>query len=165
VRGVGQRRNASQGSASAIRAGRTIGTCLRNSRVRNPLTEDSALTRTKIAQRGRRLAPDGLDERGQVQTPGDERRLLGAAGARLQRVIVAAIETCCRRGELLSVRWRDVNLARGELTIRAMGAKDAEKCVLPISARLATVLEMARTDPGGRRIRQPPTCSGTSAGA
>ncbi len=117
---------------------------------RNPLTEDSALTRTKIAQRGRRLVPDGIDERGQVVTPGDERRLLGAASVRLLRVIIAAIETCCRRGELLSLQWREVNLVRGELTIRAYHAKDAETRVLPISARLAAVLEMARTDPAGQ---------------
>jgi integrase len=71
---------------------------------RNPLTEDSALMRTKIAQRSRRLAPDGLDELGRVQTPGDERRLLGAASPRLQRVIIAAVETCCRRGELLALQ-------------------------------------------------------------
>ena len=74
------------------------------------------------------------------------------AGSRawLQRLIVAALETCCRRGELLSLRWRDVDLRRGEITIRAEHAKDREMRRLPISPRLRGVLEMARHDPAGR---------------
>jgi integrase len=82
--------------------------------------------------------------------PGEEPRLLAAAGPRLQNLIIAAIETCCRRGELLNLQWRDVSLQRGELTIRAEHAKDGETRVLPISARLAAVLTTARTDPAGK---------------
>jgi Phage integrase SAM-like domain len=69
---------------------------------RNPITEDAALERTKIAQRSRRLAPDVLDKDGKVKTPGEERRLLAVARPELQRLIVAALETGCRRGELLN---------------------------------------------------------------
>ena len=36
-----------------------------------------------------------------MKEPGEERRLLAAAGPRLQNLIIAALETCCRRGELL----------------------------------------------------------------
>jgi integrase len=64
-------------------------------------------------------------------------------------LIIAALETCCRRGELLSLQWRDVNLNRGELTVRGEKAKDGDTRVLPISSRLAAVLKMAKTDPGG----------------
>ena len=70
---------------------------------RNPISEDSALKRARIAQRNRRQAPDVLDKDGKLKEPGEERRLLAAAGPRLQNVIIAAIETCCRRGELLSL--------------------------------------------------------------
>ena len=116
---------------------------------RSPISEDSSLKRTKIAQRTRRLVPDALNADGTVKTAGEERRLLAAASPRLQSLIVAALETCCRRGELLSLQWADVSLSRGELTIRAEKAKDAESRVLPVSARLRPVLEMARTDPAG----------------
>jgi integrase len=116
---------------------------------RNPLTEDSALKRGKVAQRNRRLQPDVLDKNGTLKEAGEERRLLAAAGPRLQNIIIAALETCCRRGELLSLQWRDVNLDRGELMIRAENAKDGDTRVLPISARLAAVLKMAKTDPAG----------------
>ncbi|HWF83596.1 MAG TPA: tyrosine-type recombinase/integrase [Vicinamibacterales bacterium] len=117
---------------------------------RSPISEDSALKRTKIAQRSRRLAPDVLDNAGKLAAPGEERRLLAAAGPRLQRIIIGALETGCRRGELLSLQWRDVDRARGEIRIRAEKAKDAEDRVLPISTRLAGVLEMAKTDPAGK---------------
>jgi len=121
---------------------------------RHPVSEDSALKRGKIAQRSRRLAPDAVDpETGKVKEPGEEARLLAAAGPRLQGLIIAAVETGCRRGELLSLAWGDVDLPRGELRIRAVKAKDAEDRILPISTRLRAVLEMARTDPAGQEYR------------
>ena len=81
--------------------------------------------------------------------PGEERRLLGAANPRLQNLIIAALESACRCGELLSLQWRDVDLERGEMTIRVEKAKDGDTRVLPISSRLKAVLKMAQTDPAG----------------
>jgi len=63
-----------------------------------------------------------------------------------------ALETCCRRGELLSLHWRDVSLTRGELTIRAENAKDNETRVLPISANLKAVLQLRQLDPAGKEL-------------
>lgn len=116
---------------------------------RSPIGEDSTIKRTKPAQRHRRLSPDVADQAGRVTVPGDEQRLLAAAGPRLQGVIIAALETACRRGEILALTWADIDLERKELTIRAETAKDAERRALPISPRLAGVLQMARTDPAG----------------
>jgi integrase len=67
----------------------------------------------------------------------------------MQRLIIAALETCCREGELLSLQWCDVSLDRGELTLRAAKTKDREDRVVPISRRLRGVLEMVRFDPAG----------------
>ena len=64
----------------------------------------------------------------------------------MQRLIIAALDTACRRGELLALRWADVDLDRKKLTVRAETAKDGDRRVLPVSARLAGVLEMAKTD-------------------
>jgi integrase len=117
---------------------------------RSPLSEDSGLKRSKMAQRTRRLFAE------------EETALLKAAGALDQRVgfrlsglIVAALETGARRGELLGLQWADVNLERQELLIRAENAKDGEIRVVPITKRLQAVLEMAQTDPAGRTY--PPT--------
>jgi integrase len=108
---------------------------------RNPTSDSDALKREKHAQRDRRLEP------------GEEAALLKHAGAHLQRLIIGAIESCCRQGELLSLTWRDVNLDRREMTIRAERTKTKTGRVLPISDRLVGVLEMAKTDPAGQDLR------------
>jgi integrase len=75
--------------------------------------------------------------------------LLKAAGQHLQRVIIAALETCCRLGELLQLQWRDVSLARGEIHLRGEKTKTRTDRIIPISTRLRGVLEMVRNDPAG----------------
>ncbi len=94
---------------------------------RNPISEDSAIKRSKIAQRARRLIPDTIGPDGKTVKPGEERRLLAVANPRLQRIIIAALETGCRRGELLGLQWRDVDVQGRELRVRAENAKDAER--------------------------------------
>jgi integrase len=117
---------------------------------RSPISDDGdIIKRSKIAQRNRRLAPAVVGTDGKVLAESEEQRLLAAAPPLLQRIIIAALETCCRCGELLALRWRDVNLDGRTLRIRAETAKDAEERILPISTRLAATLEMARTDPAG----------------
>jgi integrase len=73
----------------------------------------------------------------------------------LQSLVIAALETGCRQGELLSLKWNEVDQKQRELTLRAGNTKDEEDRILPISSRLAAVLEMVRTDPAGRAY--PPT--------
>ena len=107
---------------------------------RNPITENTDLKRSKIARRHRRLEGD------------EEERLIASAYPRLQRLIVAAIETGCRVGELLSLIWADVSLDRGWVRIRAANAKNDKYREIPISTRLRAVLEMARHDPSGREF-------------
>jgi integrase len=97
--------------------------------------ESDVIRRRKEAQRHRRLEQ------------GEEERLLRATGSHLQALIIAALETCCREGVLLSLRWCDVSLARGEMVVRAEHAKDREQRILPISTRLRHVLDMRRNGP------------------
>lgn len=61
--------------------------------------ESSILKKRKARQRSRCLEP------------GEESRLLAAAGPHLQRVVIAALGTCCRLGEILSLQWSEVSLA------------------------------------------------------
>ena len=98
---------------------------------------DSDLRQEQSAQRSRRLSAD------------EERRLMRAANPNLQRLIIAALETGARRGKLLSLQWKDVNLERRELRLRAEKTKDGEDRVLPITDRLSAVLEMASQGPDG----------------
>ncbi len=112
---------------------------------RNPVADSESIKREKHAKRNRRLVPDVLNDKGKIEREGEERRLLAVASAHLQRLIIGALETGMRRGELLGLMWRDVNLERKEITVRAETTKTRTARVLPVSSRLAAVLEMART--------------------
>lgn len=59
------------------------------------------------------------------------------------------LDTACRPGELLSLQWKDVNLQRRELTIRAEKSKTRTARIVPISTRLLATFEMRRVDPAG----------------
>jgi integrase len=92
--------------------------------------------------------------------PGEERRLLEAACPKgraagmeghLRDLIVAALETGCRRGELLSMQWSQV---KGEgmrhLDLPAEKTKTSEPRKIPITASLREVLERRRLGPDGK---------------
>jgi integrase len=73
---------------------------------------------------------------------------LAVAPRRLQSIIIAALESLCRLGELLALKWEDVHLENRTLIIAAeeVGARKTKRArVIPISDRLAAVLEMRRT--------------------
>jgi integrase len=55
----------------------------------------------------------------------DEQRLLDAANPHLSAIITALLDTACRPGEILSLQWRDVDLKRREIIIRAEKAQNA----------------------------------------
>jgi len=85
---------------------------------------------------------------------GEERKLLKATqtnGAWMYALIVAALETGCRVGELLSLRWREVRLDQNVLLLRESVTKTAEARDVPVSQRLRSLLEMRRTSPTGRK--------------
>jgi integrase len=89
-------------------------------------------------RRARRLSAD------------EEKALLEKADGTLRALIIAALDTGMRRGELLSLRFSDVDLARGVIRVRAENAKSKRGRAIPIStARLKAVLEWLRLDSGG----------------
>jgi integrase len=108
------------------------------------------IARRKGARRDRRLVPDRVNEHGKVTQPGEERRLMLHASPWLQRVIMAALEGCMRRNEILSLQWRDVSLAHGRITLRAENTKTRTMRQIPISPRLLAVLKLLQMDPEGK---------------
>lgn len=101
--------------------------------------------------RGRRLDGD-TDE---------ERRLLDACAPHLRAVVEAALETGMRRGEILSLQWKQVEglqikddqavawAPRAELVLPWTKTKTRRDRRIPISSRLKAVLELRRFDPAG----------------
>ena len=57
--------------------------------------------------------------------------------------IIGAIETCCRQGEMLRLKNRDVDWAQHQIVIRGANAKDSENRRIPFdpNGRLAPVLK------------------------
>ena len=81
--------------------------------------------------------------------PGEEERLLLQANG-LQPLIVAALETGCRQGELLSLQWHQVRFSpRAELFLPAGKTKAKRDRRVPISTVLRRVLDARRLDPAG----------------
>ena len=80
---------------------------------------------------------------------GDEDKLIAAAGPRTQAIIIAALETGCRVGELLSLQWGQVRWIEGYLLLNAAKTKMNEARSVPMTARLRGLLEMRRTDMTG----------------
>ena len=105
---------------------------------RSPITEDTQLKRNEVTRRHRRFEGD------------EEERLFAAVGPWLQRLIIAALETACRRGELLKLQWKNVSDTRRLITILSTNAKSSRKREIPISDRLWGILQMIRHDPSGK---------------
>ena len=92
---------------------------------------------------------------------GEGEALLAACGPHLRACVEAALETGCRRGELLSMQWKQIE----GMTIDGAVVEWAPKATLflphhktktktdrriPISTRLKAILEMRRFDPAGQ---------------
>lgn len=104
------------------------------------------IKRERMAQRTRRLVADVIDPKtGKILQPGDERALLAVAGPHLQRLIIGALETGMRLGELLRLQCKDVEMDERQVTVRPETTKTRTSRVVPVSARLHGVLQMART--------------------
>ena len=86
--------------------------------------------------------------------PAEEQKLLEACrtmsapehkrvGAAMHDRIIAAIETCCRLGEMLHIRNRDVDWDNHQILIRGENAKDGENRRIPFDSRgrLAAILK------------------------
>ena len=101
-----------------------------------------------------RLAREEARTRRGLQ-PGEHERLLRAADGLLSDHVTMAIETGCRRGEILSLQFHQVRFApRAEIFIPAHIAKQHRDRRIPISTVLAAVLARRRTDPAGEILPQ-----------
>lgn len=87
--------------------------------------------------RGVRLFPEP-PWRTRVCTPEEERGLIAAASPELQPIIIVAIGTAMRRGEILSLRWTDLDFAQG--TISILASKNGKGRKVPMSGAVAAAL-------------------------
>lgn len=95
-----------------------------------------------------------VSEKARIRTrrlqAGEAERLLLAAGG-LHDLIVAALETGCRLGELLSLQWEQVRADHLFLPAGKTKAKKPRR--VPVSTVLAAVLAGRRNDPAGEPMQ------------
>jgi integrase len=94
----------------------------------------------------------------------EEERLLKAAkpvgrreaeATHLHDLIVAALETGCRRGELLTLQWKQIIMKGGQMAyvdLPADKTKTNDPRTIPITAPLRAILEYRRIGPDGKKL-------------
>ncbi|HSE19543.1 MAG TPA: tyrosine-type recombinase/integrase [Pyrinomonadaceae bacterium] len=110
--------------------------------VRSPLVK---------AKKGELIAVAHEAKRQVVLTSENEQRLLQACSTskrtHLRAMIIAAIDTGCRQGELRRLRWSDVDLQANTLRVTSYKGKTVNRRYVPITDRLRLALLDLRTKP------------------
>ncbi|PYP84642.1 MAG: hypothetical protein DMG65_22170 [Candidatus Angelobacter sp. Gp1-AA117] len=78
----------------------------------------------------------------------EEEQLLAVAAPHLKNIIIAALDTGMRRGELLSQRWEDVDFFRKLLVVTKSKTAEGESRELPLTTRLSELLTLNRKPKG-----------------
>ena len=72
-------------------------------------------------------------------TPGEEKRLLAECSDSLRAIVLFALETGMRRGEIKKLLWENVDL--GKRTAKICDTKNGEDRTIPLSTRAVAVLK------------------------
>jgi len=94
-----------------------------------------------------------------VMSVGEEAKLLKAAAPHLRSIIIAALDTGMRRGEILTERWEHIDLGRGLLFVTHSKTAEGESREIPLTRRLKELLAASAQPEGlvflfrGRPIR------------
>lgn len=96
------------------------------------LIQANPLTRLRLVRERRLRRP--------VMTLSEEDRVLGALPDYLRRIIICALDTGMRRGEVLRQCWEDVDLARKLLMVTKSKTIEGEGREIPLTDRLYRLL-------------------------
>ncbi|MFY9607385.1 MAG: tyrosine-type recombinase/integrase [Blastocatellia bacterium] len=89
-------------------------------------------TRLRLARERRVRRP--------VMSVEEELRLLAVAPAHLKRIIIAALDTGMRRGEILQQRWEHVDMQRKVVSVSRSKTPEGEAREIPLTRRLHELL-------------------------
>lgn len=84
-------------------------------------------------------------------TDAEEKRLLAACPEWLREIVVFAVDTGCRRGEILALSWKRLDLAKGVVTI--FGKKTGEWRGVPLTRRLWDLLVLKQASQKVRSLQ------------
>src|SRR5215469_10975696 len=94
-----------------------------------------------------RMPPERRIRR-QVLSLIEEEKLLGAAKGHISAMVLMALDTGMRRGEITSERWEDVDFAQNILAVTHSKTPDGEKREIPLTNRLRAYLSANRKPDG-----------------
>ena len=83
-----------------------------------------------------------------VMSPDEERRLLSQAAPHLRGLVIAALDTGMRRGELLAQRWEHIDFTRRLLFVTHSKTAGGEAREIPLTTRLYDLLSATRQEEG-----------------
>lgn len=78
----------------------------------------------------------------------DEQKLIGTASPHLSQIIVAALDTGMRRGEILRQDWADIDWNRGLLSVTHSKTAEGEAREIPLTSRVRAMLGLRRQPSG-----------------
>src|SRR5436309_4248074 len=82
----------------------------------------------------------------------EEARLLEVAPPLLRSMIITALDTGTRQGEMLALQFGDIDWKRGLITLRGETTKSKKTRTVPIATtRLRAVLDWLRLDADGKQ--------------
>src|SRR5215207_552784 len=91
------------------------------------------------------ISPADEKKRERILTREEERKLLDACDQpkckHLRTIIICALDTGMRQGEILKLRWSDVNSDSGLITVRAFNTKTMKERTVSITTRLKIEFE------------------------
>lgn len=90
------------------------------------------MTRLRLARERRVRRP--------VMSVQDELKLLGVAPVHLKRIIIAALDTGMRRGEILNQLWEHIDMQRKVLSVSRSKTPEGEAREIPLTQRLYGLL-------------------------
>jgi integrase len=102
--------------------------------LRNPFTSGDSLISVADEQRRERIL-----------SPEEESKLLNACTGRcshLRPIIVCALDTGMRQGEMLKLRWSDIDFENETILVRAFNTKVMRERILAMTPRLKSELSM-----------------------
>jgi len=109
--------------------------------------EQSWLDRDPFERGGSLIVESHEMERTRILTRDEEARLLAACDkwrTHLVPLIITAIETAMRRGELQRPKWKDVDVTDRVIRVEALNTKTLRWRLVPITAKLKTTLAQLR---------------------
>ncbi len=89
-------------------------------------------------------------QRNRVLSYKEEEKLISAAAPHLKQIIICALNTAMRKGEILKLKWNDVDFENHKIIIRAENAKDSERREIYINNTLLDMLLTMRQANNGR---------------